>query len=69
MDEHSLRLVDSYLMGMLIECMVGMATLGRIFLGSGVREGSILGPLYFVAALMDIIVTAKRAMENREHGI
>ena len=45
-------------------CMVGSETSSTVHPHDGVGEGSIVGPLIFIAILCDITIVAKWAMER-----
>ena len=57
--ETALKMVESYLTGRSTQCIVAKSTSSHVVLLSGVGEGSVVGPLYFVATLLDVIVPAK----------
>ena len=61
--EAPLRLIESYLTGRITVCMVGSATLSKTKLESGIGEGSVVGPLFFIATFWDITIVAEDVME------
>ena len=71
LDEASLHLIRSYLTGRSTTCTVGSATSPVTHLQSGVGEGSVVGPLFFVATLCDVSVVSARAIDRlgRDHAI
>ena len=70
-EETALKMVESYLTGRSTQCIVGKSTSGRVVLRSGVGEGSVVGPLFFVATLLDVTVPAKRVVRKvfTMHGV
>lgn len=60
-DKPSARLICSYLTGRSTECLVGDAVSPHVHLASGVGEGSVVGPLFFIATLCDVTVLSERA--------
>ena len=54
MDELSQRLVKSYLTGRTTQCKVGKAVSDQVTLESGIREGSVFGPMCFISTLVDV---------------
>ena len=70
-EETALKMVESYLTGRSTQCIVGKSTSGRVILRSEVGEGSVVGPLFFVATLLDMTVPAKRVVRKifTMHGV
>ena len=70
-EEMALKVVESYLTGRSTQCIFGKSTSGRVVLRSGVGEGSVVGPLYFVATLLDVTEPAKRVVRKvlRMYGV
>ena len=68
--ETALRLIRSYLTGRSTVCTVGQSTSSTVKLWSGVGEGSVVGPLFFIATLCDVTIVAKRAIDrlHAEHN-
>ena len=62
--ESALKLIESYLTGRSTVCTVGNSTSSAVKLSSGVGEGSVVGPLFFVATLCDVTVVADRARDR-----
>ena len=69
--ESALLMIESYLTGRSTVCTVGSATSSPVKLQSGVGEGSVVGPLFFVATLCDVSVVAERSMTRlgRDYGL
>ena len=59
-DELSSRLICSYLSKRSTECLVGDAVFPHVHPASGVGEGSIVGPLFFIATLCYVTVLSER---------
>ena len=55
-------MIESYLTGIFIVCMIRSTTFPPVKLQSGVGEGSMAGPLFFVAKLSDVNVMADRSI-------
>ena len=65
--ESALRLIRSYLTGRSTIYTVGHSTSSTVRLQSGLGEGSVVGPLFFIATLCDVTIATKKAMEILIH--
>ena len=62
--EAARRIIKSYLNGRRTMCSVGKFTSESIPLFTGVGEGSVVGPLFFITCLADVSVTAIRVVRR-----
>ena len=64
LDDVASKLIRSYLTGRSTKCIVGRGHSHWTSLRSGVGEGSVVGPLFFVATLCDVTVVSTRTVKR-----
>ena len=68
-DERSREMVESYLSNRTTKCRVKGCLSGEVELDSGVGEGSVLGPGFYICGMCSVNVVAKRVrLEMAEEG-